>query len=207
MPPARARHILAIALCHALAAFFALTAWMAVQGKSFTPDEPGHALDGWFMRFHADYRVWSDNPPLWEYWIALPGTGDAIQYDPQSEQYQKLGATVPLPYWSHRVPLWLMERGRLMCLALAIVLVLLIGHWTFEVAGLVASVAAVFIICLDPNFLGHGPLLKNDVSCALTMLAAAYAIWKVGRRLTIGWSIGLAVATAVAVLVKFSGLL
>jgi hypothetical protein len=207
MPSARARHILAILVCNALAVFFALTAWMAVRGKSFTPDEPGHALDGWFMRFHGDYRVWCNNPPLWEYWIALPGSRDAIDYDPASDQYKQLGATVPTPYWSHRVPLWLMERGRVMSLALAVLLIILIGHWAFELGGLIPSIVAVFLICLDPNFLGHGPLLKNDVACALCFLAAAYAIWKIGRRLTMAWAFGLAILMAAAVLVKFSGLL
>jgi hypothetical protein len=195
----------AVILCGLLSVVFAVTAWTAVRGKSFTPDEPGHALVGWFMLFHHDFRFWDNNPPLWEYWIALPGTSQAIAYDPHSSEYLNVAPTPPRPIWSHRVPLWLMERGRMMCLALGVALALLIGRWAWELGGLIPAVAATFLYCFDPNFLGHAPLLKNDVGCALFYLATSYAAWKAGQRLTIWRAMAVAVLTAATILVKFSG--
>jgi hypothetical protein len=193
-------------LCGLLSAAFAILAWSAVSGKSYTPDEPGHALVGYFMRYQDDFRFWCNNPPLWEYWIALPDPHNAIDFDPASDEYHYVDTGVPPAYWSHRVPLWLMRRGRMMSLILGVALALLIGRWAWDLGGTASSVAATFFYCFDPNFLGHAPILKNDVGCSLFYLATAYAAWKAGENLTIRRAFAVAVLAWITIMVKFSGL-
>jgi hypothetical protein len=205
MLPPRAEGIWATVLCLALAAIFAVTSWTAVRGKSYTPDEPVDSLDGWFMLYQHDFRFSDVIPPLWEYWITLPANGQAIQFDRNSREYKSVQPIGTAPYWSHRVPLWMMQRGRMMCLILGVALALLIGRWAWELGGLVPCVAATVLYCFDPNFLGHAALAKNDVASALFYVATAYAAWRAGNRLTWANAIAVAVLTAITVLTKFSG--
>src|SRR5271170_4634541 len=96
-------HLRAVLICWLLTAIFAFTSWTAVSGISYTPDEPGHTIDGYFMLFHQDLRFWCNNPPLWEYWIALAGNSEAIPFDPAWPEYRIVVPTPPPPFWSHRV--------------------------------------------------------------------------------------------------------
>lgn len=204
MPTARQRWS-AILLCTGLILSFTFLAWTAVQGKSFTPDESGGTLDGWFMLYQHDFRFSDLVPPLFGDWIVLPGDDGAIPFDRQSPQYRPVWPHVQPPYWSHRVPLWLMWRARVMCLILGVALALLIARWAWELGGTIPCIAATFLYCLDPNFLGHAALAKNDVPCALFYAATAYAAWKAGKRLTWASAACVAVLTALTTMFKFSG--
>jgi hypothetical protein len=212
MPSARSRRIWATILCASIAAFFAVFSWAAVSEKSFTTDEPGHALDGYFMSFQHDFRFWCNSPPLWEYWISLGSSRNAIEFNAFRRQYRIVDPTTPAGYWLHRVPPSLIWRGRALCLILGVALAILTAFWAWQLGqrfvpggGLVPAVAAISLICFDPNFLGHAPLVKSDVAIALCFLTTTYAIWKAGTKLT--WISALAVPLLLAVtnLVKFSG--
>jgi hypothetical protein len=209
------QRLLAVLLCGGLCAVFAAVAWTAVSGKSATWDEPSHAATGWMMRWQGDYRFSPDVPPLWEDWIALGMGKDALTFNDQAPRYRNLQTKNDLFAWCVHVlyrtagndGIALVNRGRVMALVLGVALAGLIGLWAWRLGGVVAAVAAVFVYCLDPNFLGHAPLVKNDVGFALVYFAAAYAIWRVGQRA--GWMSIAAVAllVAAAVCVKLSGLL
>jgi hypothetical protein len=207
MLAAGSTRIRAIVLCGLLAVFFAITAWAAAERKSYTPDEPGGTLNGWFMLYQHDFRFSDIVPPLWAYWIALPSNRNAIPFNPDSTEYRNVVPIVPPPVWSHRVPLWLMRRARMMCLILGVALALLIARWAWQLGGFVAAISATFLYCFDPNFLAHAPLVKNDVGIALLYLAAAHAIWKAGIHLTWPRALAIAVLTAATLMVKFSGAL
>ena len=75
------------------------------------------------------------------------------------------------------------RRGRAMALVLGVALAALIGRWAWELGGPVAAVAAAAVYALDPNFLGHAALVKNDVGISLAYLAASYARGRPGG----GW--------------------
>jgi hypothetical protein len=63
------------------------------------------------------------------------------------------------------------------------------------------------VFALDPLMLGHGPIVKNDVMFSLTYLGVAWAMWRVGQRVTIGRCAALVAICGIAVTVKFSGML
>src|SRR5947207_1106509 len=95
---------------------------------------------------------------------------------------------------THRIAL-------LICAALLIIFALI--AWL----AVVAAVVATGLFALDPNFLAHAPIVKNDVVFSLAMLGLCFALWRAGQRLT--WPRAIAVALlCVAMLgAKFSGIL
>ncbi|MGA2231224.1 MAG: hypothetical protein ABSH22_10030, partial [Tepidisphaeraceae bacterium] len=204
-----------ILICAGLCILYAAVSWTAISNKSATWDEPGHAVTGWLMLWRHDYRLSPDVPPLWEDWVALPTSPDALLFDPDSPHYTNLHSKDDLFFWIVQTlyhtpgndPIDLVNRGRMMCLILAVALAILIGRWGWALGGPIVAIAATFLYCLDPNFLGHGSLVKNDVAFTLLYFAAAYAMWRVGRRLTVGNVIALLVLTAAAFAVKLSGVL
>ena len=194
--------------CAALCAIYAVLAAVAVSGKSATYDEPLHVMLGWLEMHRGDFRFMPENPPLWEYWVALPLGTDAINANGARAD---AGLEERAVHALYRTPpargIELVADSRYMCLALAILLGLLVAKWAGELAGPVGAVGAMFVFAFDPNWLGHGPLVKNDVAFALTYVAAAYAVWRVGWRAT-WWSILAAVAMpAVCLGTKLTGLI
>src|SRR5262249_14294461 len=83
----------------------------------------------------------------------------------------------------------------------------LIAYWAYRLAGAIAALLAVAFYSFDPNFLAHGALIKNDVPIVLLMLWLMFAIWKFGKRATLTGLVSVSLAYALAVNVKFSGLL
>jgi hypothetical protein len=205
----------AVMLCGVLIAAFLAIAWTAVRGKSATWDEPSHTATGWLMLWRHDYRLSPDVPPLWEYWIALPNGPDKLHFDDTLPAYRQMHLKNDLFHWTaetlYRTPgndgIALVNRSRAMALILAAVLAALIARWAWELGGCAAAVIATFLYCLDPNILGHAPLVKNDVGFALVYFAAAYALWRAGRRMTALNIAALVLLTAAAVCVKLSGVL
>ena len=202
-------------LCAGLCLLFATVAWFAADGKSATMDEPSHAVTGWFNLWQQDYRMSPDVPPLWENWIALPMGPHGLVFDPGAPAYQNLRIRRDLTAY-HLDALYhtpgvngesIVRQARAMCLILGVALAALIAYWAWELAGPVAAVVAAFVYCLDPNFLGHAALVKNDVAVTLAYLGAAYAIWRAGTCLTWLSAIAVVAVSIGAVLIKFSGLL
>jgi hypothetical protein len=191
------------------------TAWMAVRGKSATADESSHAAIGWLMLWKHDFRISPDVPPLWEYWAGLGMGPNGMHIDESAPLYRTIQLRRPMSLWTdgqmYHTPgnnsVVLVAQARQMALILAAVLAGLIGWWAWKLGGAVAAVIATYLYCLDPNFLGQGALAKNDVASALLYAAAAYAMWKAGRELTWRNLLAMALLTAAAVAVKFSGVL
>jgi hypothetical protein len=167
------------------------------------------------MLWKHDYRISPDVPPLWEYWVGWGMGRNSMHADTTSPEYRNIQLRTQMWNWTqdqmYHTPrndgIKLLTRARRMALAPAVALAGLIGWWAWKLGGGVAAVGATYLYCLDPNFLGHGALAKNDVASALMYFATAYALWKAGRELTWWNMIGVAVLTAASVGVKFSGLL
>jgi hypothetical protein len=88
---------------------------------------------------------------------------------------------------------------------IGVVLGAVIGWWAWRLGGPVAGIVAVAVFCLDPNFLAHAPLVKNDVAMTLVFLVLAAAIWLIGEKVTaLRWGV-LAIAVGAAMTTKFSG--
>jgi hypothetical protein len=203
-------------VCVALALLFAIVSLSAALTKSATIDEPLHVAAAYSHAYLADYRVDAENPPLWKYWAMLAVPREMMRVDAADPLWRD--AERPGDVWAvsslYRVAgvdgSAVVNRAREMMVLLGAALCLLTAWWARVVtrrdAGVAACVAAG-LFALDPTFLAHAPIVKNDVAMSLLMLILVIALWRAGKRLTVTNAIAVAAACAVAMNVKFSGVL
>jgi hypothetical protein len=204
---------IAAAVCAGLCLLFAVISVGVASSKSATYDEPLHVATGWLNLQRGDFRLSPDVPPLWEYWIALPLPRDALNFDATPANAGLDHRAIAAMYQTARTSgapadgvRWVNE-SRWMSLPLAVALATLVAIAAARLAGPVAAVAATFAFVFDPNWLGHGPLAKNDVAFAFVFLAAAYAIWRVGVRINIRTVLAVLLLPAICLGTKLSGLI
>jgi hypothetical protein len=205
----------AAAVCVGLLILFTCVAWRAVRTKSPAFDEPYHALSAWTSLRYFDYRIDSEDPPLWKYWAALPNGKGALSADFSADSWTHQPKQMQLQWiWTvdtlYRTPAnnssdSFVQRSRAMMLVFGPLLGGLIGWWAWRVGGAVAAIVATGLFCFDPNFLAHAPLVKNDIVFSLAMFALVYNLWRAGQRLTWLRAIFVALLCGVMLTVKFSG--
>lgn len=204
-----------LGICIALTLLHGVLAFTAVSGKSSTYDEPMHALGAWVHWHQGDFRINFEDPPLWQYWATLLNSG-AMKVD-WNDQYWQLMPGYVYYEWAftndtlYRTPgnegEAFVLRDRFMMVLLSMGLCAVVALWAWRLAGPLPAVIATAMVALDPNFLGHGALVKNDAPMALMMAAVFFMCWRVGQRLTWVNGLGLAFLVGAAVNVKFSALL
>jgi hypothetical protein len=210
------RTFAAMALCAILLIAFAATAWLASLGKCATVDEPASLVASWVQIQLRDFRMDCENPPLWKYVITAGMPANLFRINRDSPQWESLlhnaNATAPIAvqalYGTPGVDadtLVRSARARMVCFG--VLLGMVIGWWAWRLAGRVAAVVALAAFCLDPNFLGHSPLIKNDVPLALALALFMAAVWLLGERATPGRILLVGLGMGVSFMVKFSGIL
>jgi 4-amino-4-deoxy-L-arabinose transferase-like glycosyltransferase len=93
-----------------------------------------------------------------------------------------------------------------MMIVLSVALGALIGGWSWRLGGMWAALVATFAYAFDPNFLAHGPLVKNDVPLTLITILLAIGVWRAGIRATVCNILAIGLLCGVALSTKFSGL-
>jgi hypothetical protein len=195
---------------------FFLTGWTAWRDKSATFDEPLHYTGAWLETHYADFRCDPEDPPLWQYYAIL-GTDKSRLHFPTSgliwdrmltdRRVEGLFFRQVFFYMPGNDVMGVLPDARLRMLLLGVILGAGIAWWAWRLGGPVAGAVAVAAFCLDPNFLAHSPLLKNDVPIAMIFLWFMAAIWRIGRHATLLNCMALALSIGVALTVKFSGIL
>src|SRR5688572_1064739 len=206
----------ALLACVALLLLFGTLSVSAVRNKCATIDEPLHATGAFLHVFHGDQRINPEDPPLWKYWAMLPHRQWSLNIDRGLEDFSRTLDDTTYQSRFSAVTMYLtpgndggrfVDTSRRVMVVLGVALAALTGAWAWRLAGPVAGVVAGALLCLDPNFIAHAPLLKNDVAVSLMFLATAVAAWDVGRRAS-GWNVALlALLCGASAATKFSGLL
>lgn len=193
--------------------------WLAVRTKSATMDEPLHAIGAYLHVFERDDRINPEDPPLWKYWAMAANRPDSLPVDLGNELYARalgnteLGARFAVqmlyvdPGPKRAAAESFLDRSRLMMLLIGVALGTLVAWWGWKIAGGTCALVATALFALDPNFIGHAPLIKNDVSITLCFVATACAAWSVGRAVRWWNTALLAVLCGAALATKFSGVL
>jgi hypothetical protein len=212
----------AAALCSFLLVAFATLAWSASLGKSPTIDEPCHALSGWLQLWKQNDRLICDHPPLWSTLAAFATGPDAVQADLRKMDaldlpVDRVGELVWIDRTLFRTPgnapFDFIRRFRAMMLAAAVGMGSMLAAFTWRIArasgsrasaAAAATVLATGLFAMDPNFLAHSPLMKNDVASALAMLALIAATWAAGRALTANRLLVLGLCCGAALMIKLN---
>jgi hypothetical protein len=210
------RPTLPLIICTLLIAAFAATAWLASLHESATTDEPVSLFSAWAYTHLHDFRCDSENPPLWKYYVGSATNLADFASRIDSPQWNQLlhDSQVEGPLASDALYSTpgldadtLLRRARARMILLGVLLGATIAWWAWRIAGPIAAIAATAFFCLDPNFLAHTPLIKNDIPITLTFLWLMAITWLVGERATFFRLTLLASALAAIILTKFSGLL
>lgn len=202
-------------LCPFLLIASALLSARAVHGKSATYDEPVDIVTAWEALYHGDYRFEATHPVLWKYLAALPLNRNCFtsDYSPPGQtggnfmDYQNSFGVRMLYGESDHHADQLLFHARLMMLVFQFALGAVLAIWASQLAGPLAAIATTFLFALDPNFLAHAPLVKNDVAAAFSFVIAAYMLWLIGRRVTALRALAMGVVIGAAVCIKLSTLL
>jgi 4-amino-4-deoxy-L-arabinose transferase-like glycosyltransferase len=205
-----------IALLAVMLSAFAIISFASARTKSATADEPLHWLAGFMKLHYADFRVDAEDPPLAFYWAMLPHPPDTLKPDLTSSTWNEM-LRYPWSQWSWVGPTFFrtsgfdpdlhLNRSRAVMTLLGVMLGIVIAWWARSISGRVAAIIACGLYCFDPNFIGHAPLVKNDVPIALVLIALAFAVYRAGEQVTILRLIAIALLSAAALTTKFSGVL
>src|SRR3989454_9405481 len=205
-----------VAVSLRLLAGFAALSWSAARTKCMSFDEPLNAVGAWMILHEGGWRVRPDPPALWQYWSSLPNGPAALRPERRIPAWDQMLQNLWVRYlWAAEMLFEqpgvdgerVVERSRFMMLLVAVALGCLMARWAWELAGPIASIVALAFFALDPNFLGHASLVKNDVALAFSALLLMYALWRLGREVTPGRALVAALAFATGFGVKFSALL
>jgi hypothetical protein len=205
-------------ICAALLVIFALLSYLAASTKNATYDEPLHALGGILHRVTGEFRLDAEDPPFFGFWASLPINTRSIRLDFTRDEWQRYIHGEQDYQWGYAmVTLYtdrslndgdaIIQRSRTMFTLVGIMLGALIAWFGWRLAGAWAAIVAVAFYALDPNFLAHSSLVKNDVMLAFLMLAMTVALWRFGRSGSLLALAGMAITTALAANVKFSAVL
>jgi hypothetical protein len=208
---------------------FGLVSYGAVLGKSPTFDEPLNAVGGFVKLRLGDHRVDQGDPALFGYLAAFPHAASDLTINVTDPNYVALAADsrkewrfasdalfhTPPPDGEVRsagdgaVPHanQFINESRLVFAILALGLGGVMCWWAWTLAGPTAAVVATVLFALDPTFLAHAPLVKNDVLFAALLLCLAYAVWEFGRAATLGRFVVIGVICAAALNIKYSAVL
>jgi hypothetical protein len=218
----RRRHRAFAGTCAGLLVLFAVLGYSAVvgtpwhPGKSATYDEPLHAVGGYLKRHHDDFRINPEDPSLFGLLASVPHGAGALDLDLNAPSFTQTVTDIRYQ-WSFVVdtlyrtpgnePDHFLHRSRFMFVLLGVGLGTLVCWWSWKQAGPLAAAVATCLFALDPNFLAHAPIVKNDVALGLLMLALGYTLWQFGRRAT-WWRLALlGLICGAAINVKFSAVL
>ena len=142
-------------------------------------DEPGHFVAAWMETHLHDFRNNPEDPPLWKYWAVLGTHGDDLPLLRNNKIWGMMFNTTFAAGYYPRYTLYrshadvdgLLKAARARMSLLGVFLAMLICWWAWRLSGVVAAVAATMAFCLDPNFLAHSPIVKNDVPMTLGFTA------------------------------------
>jgi 4-amino-4-deoxy-L-arabinose transferase-like glycosyltransferase len=201
--------------CSALLLLFGLLSHRAAMTKSPTMDEPLHAAGAYAHVFLHDYRLNPEDPPLWNYWAMLPRRAADLKLRTEgtmwdgmlSETGYEMSYSIYALFREGNDGLWFINASRAMMVLLGVALGAVIAAWAWQVGGPIAAVAATVLYAFDPNFLGHAPLVKNDVPITLVMTAMVWVLWRAGKRATVLNLLAATLLLGAGLTTKFSGVL
>ncbi len=176
---------------------------------SATWDEPLHLIAG-YTALGGDYRFGiSAHPVLLRLWMALPLAVTPNVTLERSEAW-RLGLQYPVArqfFFRDNDGDRLINRARFMNVMLGIALGLVLFAWARELFGTAAATLVLTLYTFEPNILAHSSLVTTDLGLALFLFAACWFLWRTCNRLSPGNVAGLALAFALTVSSKVSGLI
>jgi hypothetical protein len=190
-----------IAVVVLLAAFFAESS-LGIESESVTYDE-GAAIGSAYLAFRQrDLRLIHERPPLLGLFITVPlvVSGEPrlpAVGDPRDDVADYHFGDALLHDMGND-PIRVLRVCRYTVLVLSVGLGLALYAWAFRLGGSAAGLLALVLFSLCPNLLAHSRIAANDMTCAIFVFVALFALERALRdpspRRTIGAGITLGFA-------------
>jgi dolichyl-phosphate-mannose--protein O-mannosyl transferase len=192
-----------------LLAIMAILLVTSVRQQSQIFDESTHLFAGFEYWKHADFGRNPEHPPFIKLLASLPLLSMGL-HEP---------AAVPIPYFKAQDIVnasqllytadadAILLRGRLMVALLSLALGLLVFLATKEIFSPLAAIIALFLFAFEPNLLAHGAIVTTDMGLALFLFASVYTFYRFCNKPSAGRLTLCAIATALGIVAKHSGVL
>jgi len=146
--------------------------------------EPAQLVSGIAVWKYGRFDLFNVNPPLVRMIAALPvlasdAVVDDLWYTPRqgvpyaptigNDFIRANGGWRSIRYFT---------LARWACIPLVLIGGLVCYLWAAELHGALAGLVAMTLWSFDPNILGHGSLITNDIPAAALGLLASYALWR-----------------------------
>ena len=181
----------------------------SVRQQSQTFDESTHLFGGFAYWKHADFGRNPEHPPLVKLLASLPLLRMGLQEPPAFDipyfKAQDFVNGAQLLYTADADAIVL--RGRLMVALLTLALGLLVFLASKEIFGSLAAVIAIFLFTFEPNLLANGAIVTTDMGLALFLFASVYTFYRFCNQPSAPRLALCAIATALGLAAKHSGVL
>src|SRR5882757_716656 len=192
-----------------LLAVMAILLVTSVRQQSQTFDESTHLFAGFEYWKHADFGRNPEHPPFVKLLASLPLLPMGLHEPPAIPipffKAQDLVNGGQLLYTANAEAILL--RGRFMIALLSLTLGLLLFLATKEIFGPLAAVLALFLFAFEPNLLANGAIVTTDIGLALFFFASVYTFYRFCNKPSAVRLALCAVATALCIVAKHSGVL
>lgn len=197
-------------ICLALALLFALVFQLASASRanSITWDEGHHLFDGYTIWKQADYGLNPEVPPFVKMVAATPLLRMTLNVPPlQGRPFQTEAFLDGRDFIFHNDADKLLFRARMASAVFMLALAVAVLCAGCEMFGSLAGLLALAFLVFDPNFLAHGALVTTDVAISCSIFIALYLAYRYTKRPTIVRLLLVGLATGLALVTKFTGLL
>ena len=181
-----------------------------ISRKTITNDEVVHIPAGYYHLVAGDFHFNNEHPPLIKMWAALPLL--FIQPEeppaPADAPDNNIART-----WDFHARFWPANRAhyetitfwtRVMMLALALALGVLIFVFTRKLFDARAALFALALYTLEPTVLAHGRIVHTDAPAALAYLLFFYTLYRYRHEPTWRRALVVGAACGAALITKFS---
>jgi 4-amino-4-deoxy-L-arabinose transferase-like glycosyltransferase len=192
-----------------LLAIMAILLLASVRQQSQTFDESTHLFAGLEYWKHGDFGRNPEHPPFVKLLASLPllplGLHEPPAFPFPYFKAQDIFNASQLLYTADADAILL--RGRVMIALLSLALGLLVFLATKEIFGPLAAVLALFLFAFEPNLLANGAIVTTDTGLALFFFASVYTFYRFCKKPSATGLALCAVATALGIVAKHSGVL
>lgn len=181
---------------------------IAAKEDSATWDEPVYLAAGYTYVHTNDYRQNPEHPPLIKDLAGLAVSTLDVNY-PFDRFYANGNDIFSGPdflYKNGNDADAILLRGRLVVIAIAIILGVFVFIWSSELYGLAAGLFSLILYAFDPNILAHGHLVTHDFPVAAAFLINLYFVTRFMKKPSIPTLVLSGITLGIALTIRYSAL-
>jgi tetratricopeptide (TPR) repeat protein len=178
------------------------------RATSLTWDEAHHLFDGYNIWKHSDYGLNPEVPPMVKLVVSAPFLRTPLFVPPlKGRSFQTEAYLDGQDFVFRNNTEKLVFRARMASALFMLLLGAVLFAAGYEMFGPVAALFGLAFFVFDPTFLANGALIATDAPIACAIFVAIYLSYRYVKHPTVLRLLLLALATGLAMVTKFTGLL